>query len=98
MIAALITRRPDKRPGLAHLKQRFTLATLSSGDFSPLTALAKRGGLPWDCVISAEMFGHYKPDLKTYLGRASLLDLAPAELMLAACATPPACAQRSLWD
>ena len=23
--------------------------------------MAKRAGLPWDCVISAELFRHYKP-------------------------------------
>jgi 2-haloacid dehalogenase len=76
---------PDTLPGLTRLKQRFTITTLSNGNFSLLTALAKHGALPWDCVISAELFGHYKPDPETYLGCARLLDLAPAELMLVAC-------------
>ena len=76
---------PDTLPGLTRLKTRFTLSTLSNGNFSLLTALAKHSGLPWDCVISAELFGHYKPDPETYLGCARLLDLAPAELMLVAC-------------
>jgi 2-haloacid dehalogenase len=46
--------------------------------------MAKRAGLPWDCVISAELFRHYKPDPEAYLGCADLLDVAPGELMLVA--------------
>jgi 2-haloacid dehalogenase len=46
--------------------------------------MAKRAGLPWDCVISAELFRHYKPDPEAYLGCAELLDVAPAELALVA--------------
>ena len=76
---------PDSVPGLARLKQSFTISTLSNGNFSLLTNLAKHGALPWDCIISAELFGHYKPDPETYLGCARLLDLAPHELMLVAC-------------
>jgi 2-haloacid dehalogenase len=76
---------PDVVPGLVRLKRRFTLTTLSNGNFSLLTELARHGGLPWDCIISAELFGHYTPDPETYLGCARLLDLAPAQLMLVAC-------------
>ena len=76
---------PDTVPGLVRLKRRFTLTTLSNGNFSLLTEMAKHSGLPWDCVISAELFGHYKPDPEAYLGCARLLDVAPAELMLVAC-------------
>ncbi len=50
----------------------------------PDTNMAKRAGLPWDCVISAELFHHYKPDPQAYLGCADLLDVAPDELMLVA--------------
>ncbi len=34
--------------------------------------------LPWDCVLSAELFRHYKPDPEVYLGAAALLGLAAA--------------------
>src|SRR5262249_32731294 len=46
--------------------------------------MAKRAGLPWDCIISAELFGHYKPDREAYLGCADLLGVQPAQLMLVA--------------
>jgi 2-haloacid dehalogenase len=75
---------PDSVAGLTRLKQRFIITTLSNGNFSLLTNMAKRAGLPWDCVISAELFHHYKPDPQAYLGCAELLDIAPGQLMLVA--------------
>jgi 2-haloacid dehalogenase len=75
---------PDSIAGLTRLKQKFTITTLSNGNLSLLTNMAKRAGLPWDCVISAELFHHYKPDREAYLGCADLLGVAPDELMLVA--------------
>ncbi|EHB55310.1 haloacid dehalogenase, type II [Mycolicibacterium rhodesiae JS60] len=75
---------PDSVAGLHRLKERFTITTLSNGNVSLLTDMAKRAGLPWDCVLSAEIFGHYKPDREAYLGCAQILDVAPGELMLVA--------------
>jgi 2-haloacid dehalogenase len=75
---------PDSVAGLTRLKERFVITTLSNGNMSLLTNMAKRAGLPWDCVISAELFHHYKPDPEAYLGCAELLDVAPDELMLVA--------------
>ena len=76
---------PDAVPGLGRLKTRYIITTLSNGNFSLLTNMAKRARLPWDCILSAELFHHYKPDPETYLGTAELLGIAPAELMLVAC-------------
>ncbi|MCV7225756.1 haloacid dehalogenase type II [Mycolicibacterium komossense] len=75
---------PDSVAGLTRLKQRFTITTLSNGNVSLLTNMAKHAGLPWDCVISAELFQHYKPDREAYLGCADLLDVAPGDVMLVA--------------
>jgi 2-haloacid dehalogenase len=49
-----------------------------------LTEMAKRAGLPWDCVLSAEVFKAYKPDPRTYLGVAAVFDVTPNQVMLAA--------------
>jgi 2-haloacid dehalogenase len=76
---------PDAVAGLVRLKRRFTIAPLSNGNLSLLTAMAKRAGLPWDCVLSAELFRHYKPDPEVYLGAADLLGIAPDALMMVAC-------------
>ena len=74
----------DVVAGLTRLKTRHTLCTLSNGNIGLLTNMAKRAGLPWDCVLSAEVFRAYKPDPATYLGVAQTFDLAPAQVMLVA--------------
>jgi 2-haloacid dehalogenase len=75
---------PDSVPGLTRLKRRFTIGTLSNGNVALLVDLAKAGGLPWDCVLSAEMFKSYKPDPQVYLGAVHLLGVLPREVMLVA--------------
>nr|WP_205267307.1 haloacid dehalogenase type II [Mycolicibacterium sphagni] len=75
---------PDSVEGLYRLKERYVITTLSNGNVSLLTDMAKHAGLLWDCVLSAEIFGHYKPDREAYLGCAQILDVAPDELMLVA--------------
>jgi 2-haloacid dehalogenase len=49
-----------------------------------LTNMAKRAGLPWDCILSAEVFRAYKPDPATYLGVARVFDIPPGEVILVA--------------
>jgi len=75
---------PDARAGLAKLKRRHVIATLSNGNVALLTNLAKHARLPWDCILSAEVVRHYKPDPETYLGAAELLGVKPGELMMVA--------------
>lgn len=75
---------PDSVAGLTRLKAHFTIAPLSNGNLGLLTNMAKRAGLPWDCVLSAEVFRAYKPDPRTYRGVAEVFDLAPEQVMLVA--------------
>ncbi|MDA7414953.1 haloacid dehalogenase type II [Xenophilus arseniciresistens] len=75
---------PDAVQGLMRLKRRYTVCSLSNGNLGLLTAMAKHAGLPWDCVLSAEVFKAYKPDPRTYLGVAAVFDVAPSQVMLAA--------------
>ena len=75
---------PDARGGLAKLKRKHVIATLSNGNVALLTNMAKHAKLPWDCILSAEVMRHYKPDPETYLGAAGLLGVKPGELMMVA--------------
>ncbi len=75
---------PDTVAGLTRLKTRHTICSLSNGNIGLLTNMAKRAGLPWDCVLSAEVFRAYKPDPATYLGVARVFDVAPSDVMLVA--------------
>jgi len=75
---------PDSVAGLTRLKKQFTIVTLSNGNLGLLANMAKNAELPWDLILSAEVFRHYKPDPETYLGVAATFDLKPEEVMLVA--------------
>lgn len=75
---------PDSVPGLQALRTRYILSPLSNGNVSLLVNMARNAGLPWDLVLCAEVFGHYKPDPEVYLGACRLLSLEPQEVMLCA--------------
>ena len=74
----------DARAGLRRLKRGCIIGTLSNGNMALLVDLSKSAGLPWDCIFSAELFRHYKPDPEVYRGAAALLALPPCEVMLVA--------------
>ena len=75
---------PDAVGGLNRLRGRYVIGTLSNGNVSLLVDMAKNAGLPWDCVLSAELARRYKPDPEVYLMAARLLGCAPGELMMVA--------------
>ena len=75
---------PDTVPGLLRLKTRFLIAPLSNGNVALLANMAKRAGLPWDLIFSAETFRHYKPDPETYMGVTEQLDLPPSAVLMVA--------------
>lgn len=75
---------PDAVTGLQRLKAKFVISTLSNGNVALLVDMAKHARLPWDCVLSAELFQHYKPDPEVYQGAARLLGVERDELMMVA--------------
>jgi 2-haloacid dehalogenase len=75
---------PDAVEGLTRLKRRYVIAPLSNGNVSLLANMAKRAGLPWDLILSAELAHNYKPDPETYLMAPELLDLRPEQVMMVA--------------
>jgi len=75
---------PDSVGGLERLRKRYIVASLSNGNMALLVNMAKHAGLPWDCILSAEIARHYKPDPQVYLMAAELLGLHPGEVMMVA--------------
>ncbi len=75
---------PDTVQGLQRLKTRFTICTLSNGNLGLLANLSKHAELPWDCILSAEIFKKYKPAPETYWGVAKVFDVHPDQVMLVA--------------
>jgi len=86
---------PDSVAGLTRLKERYVIASLSNGNVALLVDMAKHGGLPWDTVLSAELFGHYKPDPEVYDGAARLLGLPPQRVLMVAAHTKDLAAARA---
>jgi 2-haloacid dehalogenase len=75
---------PDSVSGLTRLKKRFIIAPLSNGNIALMTDLAKHAGLPWDCILGAELVRHYKPDAEVYQSAADFLSLPRGEVMMVA--------------
>ena len=75
---------PDAVEGLTRLKARYPIVTLSNGNIALMLEMARRGGLPWDAILGAEVTGAYKPDARAYLGTADALGIDPENLCLVA--------------
>jgi len=75
---------PDSVAGLTKLRERYTIGTLSNGNVRLLVDMAKNARLPWDCVLSAEMAQHYKPDAEVYEMAIRLLGPKPENVMMVA--------------
>jgi 2-haloacid dehalogenase len=75
---------PDAAAGLTRLKGRYIISPLSNGSVRQMVGIAKHAGLPWDVILCGEVFRTYKPDPRTYLGAAELLQLEPGEVMMVA--------------
>jgi len=75
---------PDAVAGLERLRRRFVVAPHSNGNVALLVAMARRAGLPWDCILGAEVVGRYKPEPESYAAAVRLLALSPGEAMMVA--------------
>jgi 2-haloacid dehalogenase len=75
---------PDAVPGLTRLRTRYIIAPCSNGNIALMVNMAKRAGLPWDCILGAETARAYKPMPEAYLASCRMLDLKPAQVLMVA--------------
>ncbi|MFQ5995618.1 MAG: haloacid dehalogenase type II [Acidiferrobacterales bacterium] len=75
---------PDVVSGLARLKTRYVVATLSNGNFAWLVAIAKHCDLPFDCILTAENAQCYKPEPAVYRMAIELLAEPPECILMVA--------------
>lgn len=75
---------PDAVAGLARLRARFPVVTLSNGNVALLVDMARHAGLQWDAILGAEFSRTYKPLPRAYLATAEALCIAPHDLCLVA--------------
>ena len=75
---------PDVCPGLEAIKSESLIAPCSNGSIAMMARLAKHGGLPWDCILGADIAQNYKPKPEVYWASARALRLEPSELLMVA--------------
>ncbi len=74
----------DVVEGLSDLKRSYIIAPCSNGSIALMTRLAKFGGLPWDCILGADIAQDYKPKPTVYSAACAALRLAPGDVMMVA--------------
>lgn len=74
----------DSGMGVALLNRMCDTCTLSNGNIGLLSDLRAFSDIPFTQLLSAEMFGTYKPSPKVYLGAAEKLGLPPQQCAMVA--------------
>lgn len=75
---------PDVPEAHARLAKRFVVSTLTILSVSMIVDVSRLAPFHWDCVISCEMLGHYKPDPYVYASAVKLLQLQPHNICMVA--------------
>lgn len=76
---------PDSVEGLARLRRRFVVSTLSNAGMRAMVAVVKHAALPFDAVLTAELAQSYKPAPAVYQLAVDYLGYRPEEIMMVAC-------------
>jgi 2-haloacid dehalogenase len=76
---------PDFPAALARLRRRHVVASFTILSTSLIVDVSRRNRLDWDCIISCEMVGSYKPNPESYATCARWLGMAPSEILMVAC-------------
>ena len=74
----------DSVQGVTAMNSLFYTCTLSNGNIALLDDLRAYSKIPFTHVLSAEMFGSYKPSPTVYLGAAEKMGLNPSECAMVA--------------
>jgi len=75
---------PDSVAGLTAIRARMPIAPCSNGSIALMTSLARYGGLPWDCVLGADVAKDYKPQAVVYHASCAALRLSPKDVVMVA--------------
>lgn len=75
---------PDVPDGLRRLRERALIATLSNTDMATMVRLFKKLGIDWDAVLTAEVFGAFKPAPVLYERTCRYLGVAPERAAMVA--------------
>ena len=75
---------PDVVRGLEEMRGTGLIAPCSNGSIALMARLARYGGLPWDCILGAEIARDYKPAPEVYRASVAALGLAAGQVCMVA--------------
>lgn len=87
---------PDVVDGLSEIKRDRIIAPCSNGSVALMTRLARHAGLPWDCILGADLAQDYKPQPAVYLQSCAALRLPPEQVVMVAAHNSDLSAARTL--
>lgn len=73
---------PDFPSALTRLRKRLVVASFTILSTALTIDVSRKNEMTWDCLISCEMTGVYKPQPEAYRITAKLLGLRPSEIMM----------------
>jgi len=76
---------PDFVPALARLRAKYVAASFTILTTALTIDVSRRNNITWDCLISCEMIGIYKPRPEAYQTAARWLALEPRQILMVAC-------------
>ena len=76
---------PDFPVALARLRRHYVVASFTILSTSLIVDVSRRNAIDWDCVVSCEMIGVYKPTREAYVTCARWLGYRPEEIVMVAC-------------
>jgi 2-haloacid dehalogenase len=76
---------PDFVPALARLRAKYVVASFTILTTSLVVDVSRHNHITWDCLISCEMIGIYKPRPEAYQTTARWLALEPRQILMVAC-------------
>lgn len=75
---------PDVAEGVRRARSQALIATLSNTDMATMVHLFKAEGIDWDAILTAEVFGAFKPDPVVYERTCRYLGVEPARAAMVA--------------
>lgn len=75
---------PDVVSGLLALREHTLVAPCSNGSIGLMARLARFGGLPWDCIVGADVARDYKPQPAVYHASCAALGYEPEDVVMVA--------------
>ncbi|MEL6476564.1 MAG: haloacid dehalogenase type II [Pseudomonadota bacterium] len=73
---------PDATGSLRNLARSHLIAPCSNGSIAMMARLARHAGLPWHCVLGADIARDFKPAPEVYLASARALRLQPSDVVM----------------